>query len=119
MTERFTETISTGIVTDNKTGKEYNCEMRIADNFLNLVNNIAEENENLNLNYKELRYANDIYCQKIDSLKKENKQIKKQLDYIQNSINTHIKHQKTELGQKALKEIIQDYNEWLLGHKGE
>lgn len=50
-------------------------------------------------------------------LKEENEQLKKQLDYIQNSINEHIKHQKTELGQKALQEIIEDYNEWLLGHK--
>lgn len=25
--ERFTETVSTGIVTDNLTGKEYKCEM--------------------------------------------------------------------------------------------
>lgn len=48
MTEkRFTETISTGIVTDNKTKIEYSCEMRIDDDFLNLVNTIAEENEQL------------------------------------------------------------------------
>ncbi len=43
MTEkRFTETVSTGIVTDNQTGKEYNCEMRISDEFLELVNDINE-----------------------------------------------------------------------------
>ena len=47
MTERFTETISTGIVMDTVTGKEYNCEMRIDDDFLNLVNTIAENNEEL------------------------------------------------------------------------
>ena len=45
MTERFTETVATGIVTDALTGKEYNCEMRIDDDFLNLVNTIADENE--------------------------------------------------------------------------
>lgn len=50
-------------------------------------------------------------------LEEENEQLKQELDYIQNSISEHIKHQKTELGQKALKEIIEDYNEWLLGHK--
>lgn len=43
--------------------------------------------------------------------------LKKQLDYLQNSISNAIQHQKTELGQKALKEIISNYNEWLLGHK--
>ena len=45
--KRFTETISTGIVIDNKTGMEYSCEMRINDDFLNLVNTIADENEQL------------------------------------------------------------------------
>lgn len=50
-------------------------------------------------------------------LMEENEQLKKQLDYIQNSINKHIKHQKTELGQKALRKIIEDYNDWMLGHK--
>ena len=47
MAERFKETVSTGIVTDTVTGKEYNCEMRIDDDFLNLVNDLANENEQL------------------------------------------------------------------------
>lgn len=45
--KRFKETISTGIVTDTVTGKEYNCEMRIHDDFLELVNTISAENERL------------------------------------------------------------------------
>ena len=57
MTEnkRFVETVSTGIVTDNMTNKEYNCEMRIDDDFLNLVNTIAEENEQLKCIIKQLK----------------------------------------------------------------
>lgn len=55
--------------------------------------------------------------QELQRVEEENKQLKQQLNYIQNSISEHIKHQKTELGQKALQEIIEDYNEWLLGHK--
>lgn len=47
MGERFIETISTGVVTDTITGKEYKCEMRIDDEFLELVNHIDEENERL------------------------------------------------------------------------
>lgn len=43
--ERFTETLSTGIVTDNVTGKEYKCEMRINDELLKLVNDLDNENE--------------------------------------------------------------------------
>lgn len=45
--KRFKETISTGIVTDTLTGEEYNCEMRIHDDFLELVNTISAENERL------------------------------------------------------------------------
>lgn len=45
--KRFTETVSTGDVHDTLTGKSYRCEYRIDDEFLELVNNIAEENEQL------------------------------------------------------------------------
>lgn len=45
MTEkRFKETLSTGIVTDTITGKEYSCDYRISDELLELINKIAEEN---------------------------------------------------------------------------
>jgi len=53
--KRFTETLSTGIVTDNVTGKEYNCEMRIDDKLLELLNELSEENERLQ------RCINKIY----------------------------------------------------------
>lgn len=64
---------------------------------------------------------NELYELKIKNkkLSDENEQLKKQLDYLQNSIINAIKHQKTELQVKALKEIIQDYNEWMLGHKSD
>lgn len=42
--KRFKETVSTGAVTDTTTGKEYNCEYRINDELLELINKIAEEN---------------------------------------------------------------------------
>lgn len=45
--KRFTETVSTGIVTDHVIGKEYNCEMRIDDKLLELLNELHEENEQL------------------------------------------------------------------------
>ena len=71
---------------------------------------VYEENEQLKKDATTLIYANQDYRQ-------QNQNLQKQLDYIQNSITNTIKHQKTELGQKALQEIIADYNEWLLGHK--
>ena len=56
MTEkRFVETVSTGIVTDNMTNKEYNCEMRIDDDFLHLINNIVDENEQLKSDLKDCK----------------------------------------------------------------
>lgn len=47
MTERFIETLSTGIVTDTVTSKEYNCDMRIDDELLDLLNEFHEENKSL------------------------------------------------------------------------
>ena len=76
----------------------------------NRIWELEKENEQLRKDATTLIYANQDYRQ-------QNQNLQKQLDYIQNSISEHIKHQKTELGQKALREIIEDYNEWLLGHK--
>ena len=47
MSKRFTETVSTGIVTDTLTGKEYNCDMRIDEELLEQLNYFCEENEQL------------------------------------------------------------------------
>ena len=45
--KRFTETLSTGIVTDHKTGREYKCEMRIDERLLELLNDLHDENMEL------------------------------------------------------------------------
>ena len=42
--KRFVETISTGVVTDKKTGKDYKCEMRINDELLEVINDLDKEN---------------------------------------------------------------------------
>ena len=47
--KRFTETLSTGSVTDNENGKEYKCEMRIDDKLLEVMNALHEENTYLKL----------------------------------------------------------------------
>ena len=75
-----------------------------------MLNSLNDENEQLKHDSTVLIQANQDY-------RRENEQLRQQVDYIQNSITEHIKHQKTELGQKALKEIIQDYNDWLIGHE--
>ena len=83
----------------------------------NRVGKLEKENEQL----KQIneRFSNTVAEQIIiiKEYREKNEQLKQQLNYIQNSISEHVKHQKTELGQKALQEIIEDYNEWLLGHK--
>ena len=78
MTEnkRFTETVSTGIVTDNMTNKEYNCEMRIDDNFLHLINNLADENEQLKYTLSAYMVDLNNYKGKCSALEKENEQLK-------------------------------------------
>lgn len=57
--KRFTETLSTGIVTDHVTGKEYNCEMRIDDKLLELLNRLHEENERLKIELTELKASKE------------------------------------------------------------
>lgn len=57
--KRFTETVSTGIVTDHVTGKEYNCEMRIDDKLLELLNELHEENEQLKTELTELKASEE------------------------------------------------------------
>lgn len=75
MTEkRFVETVSTGIVTDTITGKEYLCEMRIDDDLLELLNELAEENEQLKSTIVQLieqnRKNNDLLVSDIRILEK-------------------------------------------------
>ena len=53
----------------------------------------------------------------LESLFQSWKIAEEQLNYIQNSISNAIKHQKTKIGEEALREVIRDYNEWMLGHK--
>ena len=96
-----------------------------ASSLCDLLNALHEENEQLKQRVNVLDdqiTAQGIviegYQNRNQKLFNENEQIKQELDYIQNSITEHIKHQKTELGQKALKEVIKDYNEWMIGHKG-
>lgn len=55
--------------------------------------------------------------EQIHELEKQIKARAEELNYIQNSITNKIKHQKTKIGEKALRDIIEDYNEWMLGHK--
>lgn len=96
-----------------------------------LLNELKEENEWLKKSIKRQQSSNEECSKYIKEVAKENEQLKstnmemedylgileEQLDYIQNSITNAIEHQKTKIGEKALKEVIKDYNEWMLGHK--
>ena len=73
--KRFTETVSTGIVTDNVTGKEYNCEMRIDDELLEFLNELAEENKEQKTFLKSLREELQLADRDNTYLEKENKEL--------------------------------------------
>lgn len=97
ITKRFT------YVVDNGKDTIYDLSTKgvILENFIDIeetMNNLDYENQQLTI---------------------ENAVLRKELDYIKDSITEAIKHQKTTIGQKALKEIIRDYNEWIIGHKKE
>jgi len=78
---------------------------------------LIKRNDGFNVCQVCSKYTAKEIVDELNSLAEENEQLKQQFNYIQNSISEHIKHQKTELGQKALQEIIEDYNEWLLRHE--
>lgn len=108
MTEKRYTLCETGDETPNWI--KDNGELLYENEVVNRLNEQHETIQQLQGDCTTLIYSNQEYRQ-------ENENLKKQLDYIQNSINEHIKHQKTELAAKALKEIIEDYNEWMLGHR--
>ena len=54
---------------------------------------------------------------KIRELEQENEQLRIQLNYIQDAITTSMQHQKAEIGKRALQKVIEEYNEYMLGHK--
>lgn len=95
MTEkRFIETISTGIVHDNQTGKKYNCEYRINDEFLELINTLAEENQLLiedTEKHRKLAIQFDNRNKELVSenalLEKENEQLKQQKQILYGEID--------------------------------
>lgn len=113
MTEkRFTFIQDTLVKADVFDGDEFVCcTLSVwVEQLVDLLNQLNDENEQL----KEAVWS---WSHSYKIVYEQKEQLKQQLDYIQNSISEHIKHQKTELGQNTLKEIIEDYNEWLLGHK--
>ena len=89
--KRFIETVSTGIVTDHVTGKEYNCEMRIDDKLLELLNELHEEAQSSKEFIEQLQQELVLFKKagadmgidlnaQITALKQENEQLKKELD---------------------------------------
>ena len=102
--KRFTETISTGIVTDNVTGKEYKCEMRIDKEFLDLVNALDEENTHLKkiINFDGLKYGD------VTDLKLANEIIDSQRETIKEI-------QELNIPMKEIKETVKDYKGRTIG----
>lgn len=68
--KRFTETLSTGIVTDHITGKEYKCEMRIDDDLLTLLNELHEENQKLQNELESYKSGNVVLKKTLDKYEK-------------------------------------------------
>ena len=100
--KRFTETFSTGIVTDNITGKEYNCEMRIDKELLDLLNELDERyvdefslRETLQQDLQRIEKENEMIPNTIEimeaniQLKEENEQLKKEVESKQRVINAY------------------------------
>lgn len=71
--KRFSETVSTLTVHDNKTGKDYKCEYCIDDKLLEVINDIDEFNEFLEKKIAILQETCKVYD---DFIKKQGYTIK-------------------------------------------
>lgn len=88
MTEkRFVETLSTGIVTDNVTGKEYLCEMRIDDELLELLNELDKENQDLATKKEDAEYELLHLKEKYEELLEENERLKEEKKVLHEDID--------------------------------
>lgn len=68
--KRFTETLSTGIVTDHETGRKYKCEMRIDDDLLKLLNELHGENQKLQNELETYKSGNVVLKKTLDKYEK-------------------------------------------------
>ena len=95
ITKRFT------YVVDNGKDTIYDLSPKgiILENFIDIeetMNNLDYENQQLTI---------------------ENAGLRKELDYIQDSITEAIANQKTDIAKNALREVIRNYNMYMLGHR--
>ncbi len=109
------------------------------------IEEVVEENEQLKKEIENLKDVNTRCCneysyfkKRMMKLEKENEQLEstnmkrenyirrlekqaiaivEELNYIQNLIADKIKKQETKIGEKALREVIEDYDKWMLGEK--
>ena len=73
-------------IVDNETGKQ----SASIDDFVDLLNEQHEENEQLKSDYKTLQLQDNDRKQYQRELEKENEELKTQLDYAENLITTHL-----------------------------
>lgn len=103
--KRFTETLSTGIVTDNVTGKEYECEMRIDDDLLGVMNNLHEENKQLKNDATVLIQSNQEY-RKENARMQETLQKKEELLRSVLKVNDNLTKKIRELEEPSCRKCI-------------
>lgn len=84
--KRFKEIISIETIVDNKTGLHYKPVM-LTDDFLYLINEIADENEQLKIRLNEEKEKALKFCRNIDTLTIENKQLKQRNTNQYNQLN--------------------------------
>ena len=81
---RFKETVSTGVVTDTKTGKEYRCDGRIDDDLLKLINELDCTLETYKSANKTLKSTLDRCREKV---KRQHKDLDKYYEYFTRELN--------------------------------
>lgn len=101
---------------NNKLGTINETKYELINDLVKLLNNLHDKNEKLLYENLELRQKNPLYYENL-RLKQLLEATQEEVDYLQVSIDEAINNQKTDIAKNALREVIRNYNMYMLGHR--
>jgi len=105
------------VLKDNEplTTKFENYDKQDVTNLIAELNELAEENKEIKIQYDNLKAQRDEFyrgarenANRVGQLERENKELKKENQYIKNTIQTMLNNERTHIGQSVLKQLIQN-----------
>ena len=101
---------------NNKIGTIDETKYKLINDIVKLLNNLYDKNQELLYENIELRQKTPLYYENL-GLKQQLEATVEEVDYLQTSIDEAISNQETDIGKNALREVIRNYNMYMLGHR--